>query len=243
MELERMWSRREELRRLGSETLAQLVEGRSIQGSAELLERLGVTSRPLVLLAVSSTEEPDSIGDLHNTLADECVPNLLLQRGEALYALVEGHSTIAAKFTGLLPTDSRIGVSAPFDDPAEAPTALQQAKWALGATSEECPVAHHGQAASLFGPRSPGEAQMTVDEILGTILDYDQEHGTELLHSLRVFLQCNRSWKRATAELFVHKQTLVYRIQRVEQMTGRKLTDTGDVAELWLALRAYEMLA
>lgn len=243
MELERMWSRREELRRLGSETLTQLLEGRSIQGSAELLERLGVTGGPLVLLAISSTEEPDSIADLHNTLADESVPNLLLQRGEALYALVEGDPSIATKVTELLPTDSRIGISAPFDDPTEVPTALQQAKWALGATSDERPVAHHGQAASLFGPRSPSEAQMTVDEILGAILDYDREHGTELLHSLKVFLLCNRSWKRATAELFVHKQTLVYRIQRVEQLTGRKLTDTGDVAELWLALRAHEMVS
>jgi purine catabolism regulator len=36
----------------------------------------------------------------------------------------------------------------------------------------------------------------------------------------------------------VHRQTLVYRIERVEQLTGRQLQSTADVAELWLALQA-----
>jgi purine catabolism regulator len=38
----------------------------------------------------------------------------------------------------------------------------------------------------------------------------------------------------------VHKQTLVYRMRRVEELTGRRLDRTEDVAELWLALRARD---
>ncbi len=94
-------------------------------------------------------------------------------------------------------------------------------------------------SAPVFAPQSPVEAQVTVEEVLGPLIDYDARHNTELVRSLRVFLQCNRSWTRATGKLFVHRQTLVYRMGRVEQLTGRKLNDTGDVAELWLALRAY----
>jgi purine catabolism regulator len=94
----------------------------------------------------------------------------------------------------------------------------------------------------LFAPLSPGEAQVTAEEVLGPLIDYDERHNTELVRSLRVFLQCNRSWTRATAELFVHRQTLVYRMSRVEQLTGRRLNETRDVAELWLALRAYRRL-
>ena len=53
-----------------------------------------------------------------------------------------------------------------------------------------------------------------------------------------MFLQENRSWQRAADRLHVHKQTLVYRIKRIETLTGRSLSDTADVAELWLALQA-----
>jgi PucR family transcriptional regulator, purine catabolism regulatory protein len=33
----------------------------------------------------------------------------------------------------------------------------------------------------------------------------------------------------------------VYRIKRVEELTGRRLDDTGDVAQLWLALQSLEL--
>jgi PucR family transcriptional regulator, purine catabolism regulatory protein len=243
LELERMWSAREERRRLGSETLAQLMEGRLIQGTAGALKRLGFEEGgPLVMLAMAEGDG-QSIGDLHNLLADAGIPNQLLRRDGVLYALLVDEEDATSRIAELLPPGTRAGASEAFDDPTNAPTASQQAKWALGAATAERPIAHHGKVSSLFGPRSPAEAQMTVAQVLGPIVEYDAEHGTELLHSLRVFLQNNRSWKRSTDELFVHKQTLVYRMRRIEELTGRRLNDTSDVAELWLALRAEETVA
>ena len=69
---------------------------------------------------------------------------------------------------------------------------------------------------------------------------YDEAHATELLHSLSVFLDENRSWQRSAELLHVHKQTLVYRMHRVEDLTGRDLRSTADIVELWMALRALE---
>jgi purine catabolism regulator len=40
----------------------------------------------------------------------------------------------------------------------------------------------------------------------------------------------------------VHRQTVFYRMERVEQITGRTLAETADIAELWLALSAHEVL-
>ena len=57
-----------------------------------------------------------------------------------------------------------------------------------------------------------------------------------------MFLSENRSWQRAAADLHVHKQTLVYRMRRVEELTGRRLDRTEDVAQLWFALQAAEAL-
>jgi purine catabolism regulatory family protein/PucR-like helix-turn-helix protein len=246
LELERMWATREESRRLGSETLAQLMEGRLIQGTAGALKRLGFEGGPLVMLALeggTGEGEERAIGDLHNLFADEGVPNLLLQRGAVLYALLSDRASDAPRIGELLPAGVRAGVSEAFQDPTDAQAAAQQARWALGAATTGRPVAHHDKAASLFGPRSPAEAKAAVAQVLGPLVEYDEEHGTELVHSLRVFLESNRSWKRATEELFVHKQTLVYRMRRIEELTGRRLSDTSDVAELWLALRAEEMLS
>ena len=122
------------------------------------------------------------------------------------------------------------------------PKAFDQSRWALSSASVERPISQHGRRPSLFGPSSVGEAKAIAEEVLGALFAYDRDHGADLVSTLRIFLQCNRSWTRASRQLFVHKQTLIYRIQRIEDLTKRKLTMTGDVAELWLALRAYDIV-
>ena len=57
-----------------------------------------------------------------------------------------------------------------------------------------------------------------------------------------MFLRCNRSWQTAADELFIHKQTLVYRMRRVEEITGRKLSQTTAIAELWIAISALGLV-
>ena len=49
-------------------------------------------------------------------------------------------------------------------------------------------------------------------------------------------LRHNRSWQLAAAELHIHKQTLGYRIRKIEQLTARGLTSTEHLAEWWFAL-------
>jgi purine catabolism regulator len=48
---------------------------------------------------------------------------------------------------------------------------------------------------------------------------------------------------RTADELGIHRQTVVYRIQRIEQITRRRIADTATIAEFWLALRARDLLA
>ncbi|PXB93803.1 PucR family transcriptional regulator, partial [Pseudomonas aeruginosa] len=62
-----------------------------------------------------------------------------------------------------------------------------------------------------------------------------------LLHTLQVFLEENRSWLNAAQRLHIHKQSLVYRIRRIEEISGRSLDSTADVATLWFALQATRL--
>ena len=99
-------------------------------------------------------------------------------------------------------------------------------------------MATYGEESSLvpFLPATLTEARRVADVVLGTLARYDEAKGTELLPSLRAFLVHNRSWTRTAEALHVHKQTLVYRMRRVEAVTGRRLDRTQDVVELWLGL-------
>jgi hypothetical protein len=84
----------------------------------------------------------------------------------------------------------------------------------------------------------PGEARRAFRaSLLAPLLDYDREHGTELVRTLRVFLDCSGSWTKAADAMFVHVNSLRYRIRRVEELTGRDLGSLADQAALLLALR------
>jgi hypothetical protein len=84
----------------------------------------------------------------------------------------------------------------------------------------------------------PGEARRAFRAgLLDPLLAYDRDHGTELVRTLRVFLDCSGSWTRAADAMFVHVNSLRYRIGRVEDLTGRDLSSLADQAALLLALR------
>ncbi len=71
---------------------------------------------------------------------------------------------------------------------------------------------------------------------------YDGVHGTELLPSLRAFLERNPRWESAAKDLYVHRHTLRYRMRKVEELTGRNLSSARDRMAFFLALRARELL-
>ncbi|WP_190816039.1 helix-turn-helix domain-containing protein [Saccharopolyspora pogona] len=64
-----------------------------------------------------------------------------------------------------------------------------------------------------------------------------------MLETLNAYLSNQRSWQRTSATLHVHRQTVLYRIRKIEELTHHDLSETSDIAELWLALRALELIS
>jgi len=84
----------------------------------------------------------------------------------------------------------------------------------------------------------PGEARRTFrGALLDPLVAYDRDHGTELVATLEAFLACSGSWSRAAEAMFVHVNSLRYRIRRIEELTGRDPRSLADQAALLLALR------
>ncbi|MBA0127111.1 helix-turn-helix domain-containing protein [Haloechinothrix sp. YIM 98757] len=71
--------------------------------------------------------------------------------------------------------------------------------------------------------------------VLGPVLEYDKAHGGDLVPTLRAFLDSSGSWTKCARELHVHVNTLRYRIQRIEQLTGRDLSRIDDRVDFYLA--------
>ncbi len=63
----------------------------------------------------------------------------------------------------------------------------------------------------------------------------------ELARTAEVYLDCAGQAGRTAAELGIHRQTLYYRLSRVEQLTGLDLDDGEDRLLLHMALKAHRL--
>lgn len=246
LEIERESAERERQRQLGAELLAGLIDGRiSPESGAQRLVELGLDREPRLIAACRTDPARELDRDVHVRLGQRGVPHLLLRRPPLLLALLPDASAAIAGFREEINPATPVGLSGQLGRLSRTADAEREARWALeaGSVDDSALVRYGDQAPSFFMPRGLSEAERAVRHVLGALLDYDRTHEADLVKSLRVFLSHNRSWKNGAAELHVHKQTLVYRMRRVEELTGRRLDDTGDVAELWFALKAAATVA
>jgi sugar diacid utilization regulator len=72
--------------------------------------------------------------------------------------------------------------------------------------------------------------------VLDPLLEYDARHRSDLLPTLRRFLECDGSWRQCAASLHLHVNTVRYRMRRVEELTGRDLRNPLDRMDLALAV-------
>ncbi|WP_177184721.1 PucR family transcriptional regulator [Sporolactobacillus nakayamae] len=72
--------------------------------------------------------------------------------------------------------------------------------------------------------------------ILEPIILYDQKHQTALLETIECFLKSNCNYKSASELLFIHRNTLTYRIEKIEELLNCNFKDPQDIYNLTTAL-------
>lgn len=242
MEVEKLKAAREGRRRLGAELLADIIEGRRDRTTAaRLLSEGGLSGGPWIVAAFAGAEA-GAYPDLHLRLEEGGVPHLLSRRSGTFVALLP-HTEHALQILAR-EVDPPIGLGDPAAGPSRVADAHREALWALqGARRTGRSIVRYGEdVESPFLPRDLDESRAIVRRVLGPLLDYDAAHDAPLVASLRTYLSHNRSLKTSAGVLHVHKQTVVYRMRRVEELTGRRLGRMEDVVDFWLALRALDLL-
>ena len=66
--------------------------------------------------------------------------------------------------------------------------------------------------------------------------DVDRSHGADLIRTLEAFFTANCSPKEAASLLHVHRNTVLYRLERIAEITGMDLNSSDIRLQLHLAL-------
>ncbi|GGH88609.1 purine catabolism regulator [Pullulanibacillus pueri] len=80
------------------------------------------------------------------------------------------------------------------------------------------------------------------EETIGKLVKYDEHHDQKLVETIEAYFQQNENLKEASQALYIHVNTLKYRIQKVSTITGYHLNHSDGKMMLQLGLKIHEML-
>ncbi len=102
-------------------------------------------------------------------------------------------------------------------------------------------VGRLGLSALLLETGTPDALRRFAAAVLQDVEAHEERYGGDLLATLQAWLSAGCSTAAAAAALVVHRNTVSYRLGRIEQLTGRTLRDSGVRLELQLALTIREV--
>lgn len=125
----------------------------------------------------------------------------------------------------------RIGISNPFSDIEKFTAHFNQSFSALESgqrLNNEEPLSYYQDFLifDLFSEiRQPETLGRFCHPALETLRQYDYKNGTDLYETLCIYIKSKQSIKDTSALLFIHRNSLVYRLDRITDICGLDLDD------------------
>jgi DNA-binding PucR family transcriptional regulator len=139
------------------------------------------------------------------------------------------------------------GLSAACAQPTDLPRGLGQARQALMAAQSFperlglCCFEELGVLELLVAIRDRNLLDRFVNATLGSLLQHDLAHHAALTQTLEAWTQANGNLVAAAQRLGVHRNTLNYRMQQIQSLTGLDLNDAQHRLNIAIALMIWRL--
>jgi purine catabolism regulator len=154
------------------------------------------------------------------------------------------HEQIEAEFPGALIIG---GVSGPARALADWPTTYQQALQAmqlgqrLKLTNQFVEFTSLGIYRLLYGLENQPDVRHFAEEIMRPLAEYDQQNRGSLVKTVEAYFSHHGNISQTAESLFVHRNTLLYRMERIQELTQLQLDQANMRLALHLALKLWQL--
>lgn len=80
-----------------------------------------------------------------------------------------------------------------------------------------------------------------AEQIIGPLAEYDRQHRGSLVKTIDAYFGHHGNVSQTAESLFVHRNTLLYRIERIQELTGQDLNNADMRLALHLALKLWQL--
>ena len=258
VELSRLLAAEENKARLRSELIRDLFYKGSVENLAVRADVVGVSIPNNGIVAVIRGIPPETnamelLRDLLPRVSSllSSYP-ILYEKGEIamlLPANLRGESTTSMLSRGgtINVPNIAIGISSQVKQISEIPNHLYEARVAALVSEKvyqgRMVTLEEAKAYGLIAPLAGlAPIKRRVIDILTPLITEAEGNRSELFETLKVYSECNGNLSEAARILHIHRNSLAYRLHKIEQLTGRNLDDPEDRFMLAIAVHLYPFL-
>jgi len=179
-----------------------------------------------ILVALCSADTPDPLRQIEQ-LAETTRGNLIQFSPGARVAVGIGR-----------PMPGLAGLRRSFSQAQEALSLAQT----MFAGDRVLPFSDLGVYRLLCRLQASDELEEFYSQTLAPLLQYDAVHGTELTSTLEAYFAHQGNVSQTAESLYLHRNSLLYRLERISGITGMDLSDADDCFSLQLALKIRPLL-
>ncbi|MBX7253041.1 MAG: helix-turn-helix domain-containing protein [Candidatus Promineofilum sp.] len=154
------------------------------------------------------------------------------------------HEQIEAEFPGAQLIGGISGPARALTDwPASYDQALQamQLGQRLKLTNQFVQFSSLGIYRLLYGLENLPEVRRFAEDIMRPLAEYDEQNRGSLVKTVEAYFSHHGNISQTAESLFVHRNTLLYRMERIQELTGLQLDQANMRLALHLALRLWQL--
>jgi hypothetical protein len=250
IELQRELAVRESERRFAAELFDLVAADAALLPAATArLEAFGLDPRaPLVAIVSELDDREEGLAAIERLLRERAVRSVAAIKGLRIEAIVAWSDAagepleLARRIRAALGADAAVGIGGLAAGAHELRRSLIEGQQA-------CRFAHRrpsgyavhdevGSHALLLALQDEAVLAAFREALLRPLEEHDARRHTELVRTLRSFLESGGAYQATADALHVHVNTLRGRLARIEELTGRDLSDMESRVDFFIALRA-----
>lgn len=138
-----------------------------------------------------------------------------------------------------------IGIGGVYGSPEEISRSFMQARKALAFSAREKVVSFEKMGIFQLLSEIPDQEKVRqyVRKRIGALLDYDRMHNQELMHTLEAYLYMNGNLVHTAEELYIHRNTLLRRLEKIEGLLNVSLKDADTRNTLYNCITMWRFLS
>lgn len=176
----------------------------------------------------------DSVAFMENDIIIAILPDMAEQDTKVLLQKALKRAKESLKWN----ETSFTGIGSSVNKVCDIAKSYKLAKMTAGYLKLECienevtGVSDMGIAGLLFNIEDKEQLSAYCDRTIQSLIEYDEINGTNLVEVLKVYIKHNGSVYQVADEMYIHRNTVNYKINKIAQITGKDITDFNVRSEL-----------